>query len=177
MDELIFDVFLCHATGDENLVQSLAEALQQAGIQPFFDGWHMVPGAPIQESLEQALDQSRCCVVCIGPGSPPPWHNEALRAALETRVTQGQFRVIPVHLPGSCGTGAALPRFLQRLAAVDLSRGLDDGPTFQQLLSGIRGVIPVPPDASAQASPTGSHLEHYLRKAATFRPVEENHHD
>ena len=43
------------------------------------------------------------CAVFIGPGGLGPWQNEEMRAAIDRRVgeSQGQFRVIPVLLPGT----------------------------------------------------------------------------
>jgi hypothetical protein len=55
------DVFLSHSNADKPLVEKLAIRLQEAGLAPFFDKWHLVPGEPWQEALEKALDESATC--------------------------------------------------------------------------------------------------------------------
>jgi len=147
-----YDVFLSHATPDKPAVEALARRLQDAGLSPFLDKWHLVPGEPIQEALENALDNSRSCVVCIGPGEIGPWQNEEMRSALEDRVRDRKYRVIPVILPGA--KAPTLPRFLRRLLWVDFSGGLDDEDTFNRLLAGIRGQSPGPGAAPGPAAAT-----------------------
>jgi hypothetical protein len=139
-----YDVFLSHATADKPAVERLARKLRDEKIEPFLDKWHLVPGEPWQEALEEALDQSRTCAVFIGKawGS---WQHEEMRSALETRVRTRSFRVIPVLLPGGQEPGQEeLPRFLRRLTWVDFRAGLDDEDAFRRLLAGIQGKAPGP---------------------------------
>jgi hypothetical protein len=66
-----------------------------------------------------------------------------MRAALDERVRNKLFRVIPVLLPGADPKDEkTLPRFLRRLTWVDFRGGLDDPDPFQRLVAGIRGVAP-----------------------------------
>ena len=146
-----YDVFLSHATLDKPDVEELARRLQGAGLSPFLDKWHLVPGEPIQEALENALDNSRSCAVCIGPGEIGPWQNEEMRSALEDRVRDRKYRVIPVILPGA--KAPTLPRFLRRLLWVDFGGGLDDDDAFNRLLAGIRGQAPGPGAAPGATTP------------------------
>lgn len=137
-----YDVFLSHATPDKPAVEELARKLRDEGLVPFLDKWNLVPGDPWQEALEDALDQSRTCAVFVGKAFGG-WQNEEMRSALETRVGNRSFRVIPVLLPGGREPGKEeLPRFLRRLTWVDFRAGLDDPEAFKRLLSGIRGVAP-----------------------------------
>jgi TIR domain len=140
----IYDVFLSHYSGDKLLVESIAARLvDEQGLRPFLDKWHLIPGEPWQEALEEALDRSRTCAVFLGPGGLGPWENEEMRAALDERVRYKSFRVIPVLLPGAEPKDKkTLPRFLRRLTWVDFRGGLDDPDPFQRLIAGIRGVAP-----------------------------------
>src|SRR6266508_4059938 len=64
----IYDVFLCHHSGDKPQVEALAARLEdEGGVKPFLDKWHLIPGEPWQEALEEALDRSRTCAVFLGP--------------------------------------------------------------------------------------------------------------
>ena len=98
----LYDVFLSHYIIDKPEVEALAKRLEdEAGLKPFLDKWHLVPGEPWEEALEEALDQSKTCVVFLGPNKLGPWENEEMRVALDERVRNKSFRVIPVLLPGA----------------------------------------------------------------------------
>ncbi len=141
-DKVGFDVFLSHASADKLPVEALARRLRDDGLEPFLDQWHLVPGEPWQEALEDALETSRTCAVFVSR-KLGPWQNEEMRVALDKRVRSVDFRVIPVLLPGASRPGGKdLPRFLRRLSWVDFRTGLNDDYEYQRLLSGIRGVAP-----------------------------------
>ena len=139
-----YDVFLSHSGDDKPAVTVIAERLRAAGVAPFLDSWHLVPGEPWQEALEDALDASRACAVFIGPTGFGPWENEEMRVALSRRVKDHEYRVIPVLLPGAAMPARGrLPAFLSRTTWVDFRPGLDDAAAFDRLVSGIRGIAPV----------------------------------
>jgi len=145
-----YDVFLSYATPDKPAVEDLALRLKRRKLKPFFDKWHLVPGEPWQEALEEALDRSQTFAVFLGPGGVGPWQNEEMRAALDTRVRDKSRRVIPVLLPGASRPDEkALPRFLKRLTWVDFRSGLADPKVFHRLVCGIKGIPP-------EAGPAGS---------------------
>lgn len=138
-----FDAFLCHHSDDKPTAERLAARLGEAGLRPFLDKWHLIPGDPWQEALERAIANSRCCAVLLGPAGMGPWQHEEKRAALQKRVSDPNFRVVPVLLPGaSLETRSALPSFLRRLTWVDLTLGLDSEGGFASLVSGINGTAP-----------------------------------
>jgi tetratricopeptide (TPR) repeat protein len=141
LDRPEYDVFLSHASADKAAVEAIAHRLTDVGLRPFLDRWHLVPGEPWQEALEEALDASATCAVCIGPNGLAPWENEEMRAAIEERVRNHSFRVIPVLLPGA-GPVPDLPRFLRRMTWCDFGTGLDDPTAFHRLVAGIRGEAP-----------------------------------
>ena len=81
-----YDVFLSHTSGDKDSVERIARRLRaEAQLEPFLDKWHLIPGEPWQEALEEALDQSRTCAVFLGKALGP-WQNEEMRSALEEQV-------------------------------------------------------------------------------------------
>src|SRR5262249_13339331 len=141
-----FDVFLSHSSADKAAVERVARHLQdEAGLRPFLDKWHLVPGNPWQEELEEALNHSRTCAVFIGPTGLGSWENEELRSALDGRVKTPGFRVVPVLLPGATmPERGTLPRFLARLTWVDFRgpKGVQDAEAFERLVAGIRGQAP-----------------------------------
>jgi hypothetical protein len=141
-----YDVFLSHSGNDKPTVEQLAVKLAgEAGLKPFLDKWHLVPGEPWQEALEKALDDSSTCAVFLGPQGLGPWENEEMRSALDERVRDKSLRVIPVLLPGADPKDdKTLPRFLRRLTWLDFRAGIDDKDAFRRLVAGIRGEAPGP---------------------------------
>lgn len=141
-DGQAFDVFLSHSSLDKPVVEALAHRLEDdAHVKPWLDEWHLVPGDPWQE----ALDASCICAVFIESSGIGPWGNEEMRSALQPRVSQAEFRVVPVLLPRAImPERGLLPRFLSRLTRVDF-RGLDgsnDANAFHWLVAGIRCMAP-----------------------------------
>ena len=138
------DVFLSHNSKDKPAVKWLAIKLEdEAKIKVFLDIWNLIPGAPWQEDLENALDASRTVAVFLGPAGVSGWHNEELRDAINTRVRDPERRVVPVLLPGTTmPQDDEIPNFLQRLTWVDFRAGLDDEEAFRSLVAGIRGQAP-----------------------------------
>ncbi len=62
-----FDAFLSHNSADKPLVKEIGRWLEdEAGLKVWLDEWNLIPGEPWQEGLEEALDDSRCCVVFLG---------------------------------------------------------------------------------------------------------------
>src|SRR5262245_33397233 len=97
--EYLYDVFLSHQSSDKPQVESIAARLiDEQGLRPFLDKWHLIPGEPWQEALEEALDQSGTCAVFLGASGLGSWENEEMRAALAERVRYKSFRV---RLPGA----------------------------------------------------------------------------
>lgn len=101
---MIYDVFLSHASADKPFAEALARRLREDGHEPFLDKWHLIPGQPWQEALEEALEASQTCAVFVG-ATLGPWQNEEMRAALDEHVHDETFRVIPVLLPGALKPG------------------------------------------------------------------------
>jgi hypothetical protein len=134
----LYDVFLSHTSAAKDAVEAIARRLEdEATLSPFLDKWHLIPGNPWQEELEQALDTSRTCAVFIGPHGMGPWENVEMRSALDDRVKRSGFRVIPVLLPGAVlPERGTLPRFLSSLTWVDFRSGLQDAEAFRRLLGG-----------------------------------------
>lgn len=140
-----YDVFLSHHSADKPLVEELARRLRDAGVQPFLDKWHLVPGEVWQEALERALDESTTCAVFLGPHGLGAWENEEMRAALDERVKSPEYRVIPVLLQGAVmPERGRLPRFLSRVTWVDFRNGFADEDAFRRLICGVRGLPPGP---------------------------------
>jgi len=142
----IHDVFLSYNSTDKPSVEKIARIIERDGFRTWFDEWKLVPGEPWQEALENGLDSSKTCAVFIGKNGLGPWQNEETRSAIEDRVRDAKFRVIPVLLPGAKKSDIEnLPRFLKRLTWADFRNGVDDKQAQLDLIDGIRGIHRKPP--------------------------------
>lgn len=155
MTEDSYDVFLCYNSRDKAAVDSFARRLKDAGFRVFYDDWEMIPGRPVQEQLEAALEGSRTYAVILGPKGLGPWQTEEMRVALSARVHDEPRRVIAVLMPGA--SEEDLPAFLARLGFVDFRAGLDDEDAFHRLQSAIRGVAPGSGPAPDISPPVSGH--------------------
>ena len=150
-----YDVFLSHNSKDKAAVETIARLLKEKGFTLFLDKWHLIPGEPWQEALEDALDDSETCAVFIGSDGISPWEHEEMREAISKRVSNKKktYRVIPVLLPGAKrGERGRLPAFLSRSTWVEFREQLDNEESLYRLACGIKGIPPVPqsPTASFQ---------------------------
>ena len=90
--EQSFDIFLSHNSRDKPAVERLAQHLQEAGLQPWLDKWHLPPGWRWQEELAAGLRGCTACAVFVGP--------HGCRDHLGTQL-----------FPGSCPIDATLLEF------------------------------------------------------------------
>ena len=136
-----YDVFLSHSTADKPAVMQIFLKLQEARLQPFLDAWHLERGTSFQPALQNALDESSCCAVFIGPSGNGPWQSEELHYALNLAVrTRDDYRVIPVLLPGC--EPERMDGFLALRTWIDFRNGLDDPAALDQLIATIKGEAP-----------------------------------
>lgn len=143
-NQAIPHVFLSYSAVDRDVVEALACRLHgDARLAFWFAPWHAVPGAPIQEQMEAALQHSQSCAVFFS-GAIEGWQNEQMRSAIQTRVEDEHgYRVIPVLLPGASQPHRRdMPRFLRLFEPVEF-RSLNDEYAFKRLLAGMLGMQPI----------------------------------
>ena len=137
-----FDVFLSYNNSDKAFVVEIASRLEAKGIKPFLDMWHLVPGESRHDGVDAALDTSRTCVVFLGPNGMGDWGNEEMRIALDKRLDNRDFRIIPVLLPNVAFPNSnQLPKFLKQLQWVEF-KSVNDESALHRLKSGIYGRSP-----------------------------------
>ncbi len=137
----MFDVFLSHNSQDQPAVETLASRLRKAGLEPFLDKWHLIPGERWQPALEKALEASKSAAIFIGPSGISPWHNEEMQVAIAKAVrSRDEYRVFPVLLPGA--DERVISGFFAQRTWVDFRAGLDREESFEALVAGVTGVPP-----------------------------------
>src|SRR5512140_3707262 len=143
------EVFLSHSSSDKPAIERIALRLQEKGVSVWLDKWNLVPGEPWQPAIEEALSCCASVAVFIGPKGLAPWHHEEMRAAIQRRVAEPHFRVIPVLLAEAPPEERnKLPPFLKATTWVEFPTE-DDDEAMRKLSCGIRGEAPGP-------APTGA---------------------
>jgi len=145
MSSTRYHTFLSYSREDNKTVEALALRLKEEGINPWLDKWNLIPGEPWQRAIEEALETCDTCTVCISPSGIGPWQNEEMRAAIDRRNNRGDFRVIPVLLPGAQREERSrLPAFLIQTTWVEFRESLEETDSFRRLVAGILGRAPGP---------------------------------
>ena len=135
-----FDVFLCHNSEDKPLVETIGEALERSGLNPWLDKWNLPPGRMFQEEIGSVLPSIKSVAVFVGPSGIGPWEQMELRTAISQFVKR-KLPVIPVLLPGVV-KAPELPLFLQEFTWVRFATGADDAEALDNLRWGITGERP-----------------------------------
>ena len=133
----IYDVFLSYSHADANWVEKLAHRLEdEHALRVWLDKWILTPGKSWQQAMARGLNQAACCAVCIGDQTPRGWFREEIERALDLQTKNGDFRVIPVLIPGA--SSELIPEFLSLRTWADF--GADQDYAFHVLVQGIRGL-------------------------------------
>lgn len=137
----IFDVFMCHNSGDKPEVREISHKLEENNVKPWLDEEQIRPGTSWQTAIGQQIDTIKSAAVFVGDSGFGPWQDLEIQALLSQFVKR-QCPVIPVVLP-SAKTTPALPWTMANLHWVDFrvtsASNLDP---LKQLIWGITGEKP-----------------------------------
>ena len=129
-----YDAFLSYNSQDRQAVDGVAERLRGEGLELYLEEWELAPGREFQPALAEGLRDSKTCVVFLGPNGLGPWQKQELQVAIDKRVRDEAFHVIPVLLPGAerprRGDVAHL-EFLINASWVEFLKTLDDERAFR----------------------------------------------
>jgi formylglycine-generating enzyme required for sulfatase activity len=145
-----YDAFLSYNSQDALAVQEVAKRLKDEGLGLYLEEWQLAPGREFQPALAQGLNESKTCVVFLGPNDLGPWQEQELQVAIDKGVRDKEFNVIPVLLPGAerprRGDVAHLD-FLINRSWVEFLKTVDDKRAIERLVWGIKGKKPPELDA------------------------------
>jgi tetratricopeptide (TPR) repeat protein len=138
----IRDVFISYAHADSDWVRVLAENLNQAGLQVFYDEWDIAPGDVLVHKLDEGIRSSRNGILIVSPASLSRPYVQEEYAAMMTRAIAGKQRLIPALLKD-----AEMPPFMASRVYVDFRNA--DGPSYlarlDQLIRALKGQPAGPP--------------------------------
>src|SRR5438105_1781551 len=154
MTQDLRDVFISYGHADAAWVGTLAENLNNAGLEVFYDEWRIEHGDVLVHKLDEGILTSRNGIVVVSPVSLSRPYVQAEYAAMMRRALAGKQRLIPVLLKD-----AELPPLLATLVPVDFRNA--DGPDYDARLAELIRVLkaePVGPPArtGARRLPPGS---------------------
>ncbi len=133
-----YDVFLSHASEDDEFVKRLADNLERAGADVFDDARSIKPGEHITLKVSKALKASRKLVFIMTPASASKnWPQaESLYHSFADPTNQ-ERRLIPLMLE-DCEP----PDLLQPLKYIDFRNPEDYSIRFRELLEALDLVLP-----------------------------------
>jgi len=140
-----YDAFLSYNSLDRAVVEELAARLKAKGLKLYLEVWELLAGREFQPGLARGLIDSTTCVTFLGPNGVGPWQDQEIQVAIDRRVRDKDFHVIPVLLPG-----AERPRrkevaqleFLINASWVEFLKTTDDAKEFDRMVAAITGVRP-----------------------------------
>ena len=129
-----YDVFLSYPRWLRKDVELIAQWLERQGLQVFLDTWRLPAGQSFPELLEKALEDCKAIAIFSGPGDMSRWQQLERNFALQRKVREPEFRVIPVLLPHA---DPALG-FLGQYTWIDLRTKVLDEAQLRKLVAAIR---------------------------------------
>ena len=158
-----YDAFLSYSNADTAEIQAISETLRERNVSVWYDA-KLSPGQRWDQTLIGALDQSRACVLFVGPHGEYPWRREWLRGEIEAGIGRG-LKLVPVLLPGaSLPATADMPVYLRNLAWCRFAH-LDDQNAIEQLVDALTSG-----DPSRQTKTTVANVDPYRGLQAFEEP-------
>lgn len=98
MDEIKWDVFICHASEDKNeVVLPLAASFKEAGITYWLDEGEILWGDSVINKINDGLGRSRYVVVVLSDASVNKnWPLLELNAMMSIEAEEGKVKILPL---------------------------------------------------------------------------------
>jgi len=96
-------IFISHASKDDNFVKQLRIALESHQLSVWVDSRDLRGGAKLEKEIEEAIEQARQVIAVLSPDTiNSPWVRREIQKALEVekRRKADGYCVIPLLLPG-----------------------------------------------------------------------------
>ncbi|HAX44538.1 MAG TPA: toll/interleukin-1 receptor domain-containing protein [Bryobacteraceae bacterium] len=135
---MLYDAFISHASEDkDDIVRSLAEALQLRRVAIWYDEFSLHVGSSLRRSIDLGLSKSRYGIVVLSPyffgKSWPEWELDGL---VQRQLSGSQRVLLPVwHNVGRTDVAEYSPS-LADIVAIPSSLGLDE--VVKRLLAAIQ---------------------------------------
>ena len=101
--------FISHNKKDKPLAEKLGNFLILNNIDVWYDSWEMFAGDSITDKISDAIDNSDIFIILLSKHSTiSKWVKEELRIAINRRITDDNFKIIPIQIDDNIITPAFL---------------------------------------------------------------------
>jgi hypothetical protein len=125
------NIFLSHRKVDAAAAERLAQEIQAAGHDIWFDEWRIDVGDSIVSRIDEGLAGASYLILCYSSSGLSPWVNREWQSALARQLSHRGIKVLPV-----LQTGGSPPEILADIAYADLTADWHSG--VGRLLQAIR---------------------------------------
>ncbi len=126
--------FVSHNSADKPVAEQVARRLLDSGIDVWLDKWEILAGESLTSRIEEGIADANAFVILMSPHSmKAKWVKEELRIAIQRRLEDDSFALIPILLQD-----CEVPGFLKDYAYVDW-RG-DTDTAYDFLIRSLRGL-------------------------------------
>lgn len=127
-------VFISHNSKDKSNAESVGQFLLDQGIDVWFDKWEIKAGESLSDKLSDGLVDAQAFLILMSPNSMSSrWVREELRVALQRRIREDDFRIIPVLLE-EC----EIPAFLLDYVYIDWR--IESNERFEALIRALKQI-------------------------------------
>jgi hypothetical protein len=116
-------VFISHSSDDKPFVRKLADALRNAGFEPWLDERELIVGDPLAAKIAAALERAGALIVVVSEASAKSnWLGYELNIVAD-KLVSGDIRVIPVVI----GDPMSMPAELKGRLYADFRKSFKSG--------------------------------------------------
>jgi len=154
-------VFISHASKDDDFVSELRLALEGQGLTAWVDSRELIAGHKLAPEIERAIEGARQFVVVLSPNSiDSPWVRKEIETALEVEARRKDdgYRVIALLLPG--------------IEPQDLAKWFDEEPVGVRVEVKLGGVSEALPQILAALGERLPHDKQSIQEPGTRRVSE-----
>jgi hypothetical protein len=125
-------IFICHASEDWQIADSIANSLRERGFAIWYDRWSLRVGDSIIDKINQGIGHCRFMVVIFSKNSTEKsWCMREMNAALQKQLRDKGILILPVVIDD-----CEIPLLFQDILFADFRKSLKSG--TKQLIEAIR---------------------------------------
>ncbi len=131
--------FISHNSREKVYAEKIGNFLLSRGVDVWYDSWEIFAGESITDKIANAIDNCNVFIILLSIHSKASkWVKEELRIAINRRINDDDFVIIPIRMDSDVNT----PAFLRDYRYLTWTSG--DSILYENLLNSIYRVSPKP---------------------------------